>query len=349
MMDYAYRSHRPQAFTLIELLVVISIIALLIGILLPALGAARGEARASACLANLRSVAQAMEAGTVENKLRYPPSYLYLQAGSPPDGQIPGSILSQPFDDAGGYLHWTNALMSLGPAADQFQCPQMEFGGAPMTNPPSAGDLLEGQVGGVGFSSGYRDKQVLFNAYGANGALIPRNKFTDQVRGWDGQPGRFNQLVLVDRVKDGSNTILAAEYNELWQAIATGGPGNLLSKSHRPVIAARNLLGGGSELNLPMNAAASKLFVGGPISDKDTHSNPESVIGDIESNQPLNAIGRHHPGGDVFGGTANFVFADGHAERTAVADTVRNKRWGDAFHSVTGPRIELVYQDIPNP
>ncbi len=238
---------RP-AFTLIELLVVISIIALLIGILLPALGAARGEARGSACLANMRSIAQAMEAGVVENKLKYPPSYLYLLAGNPPDGAMPGSILTQPFNDDGGYLHWTNALLSLGPAADQFQCPDMEFGGAPMTNPPTAGDLLDGQVGGVGFNAGFRDKQVKFNAYGANGALIPRNKFTSQVRGWDGVNGRFHQLVSVERIKDGSNTVLAAEYNELWQAIATGGPGNLLSKSHRPIVAARNLLAGGSEV-----------------------------------------------------------------------------------------------------
>jgi prepilin-type processing-associated H-X9-DG protein/prepilin-type N-terminal cleavage/methylation domain-containing protein len=63
---------RARAFTLIELLIVVAIIALLIGILLPALSKSRQLGRATACLANMHSLAQAIQMYADNNEGRLP-------------------------------------------------------------------------------------------------------------------------------------------------------------------------------------------------------------------------------------------------------------------------------------
>jgi prepilin-type N-terminal cleavage/methylation domain-containing protein len=95
------KSSRPAGFSLIELLVVISVIALLVALVLPALGKSRDASRQTKCLANVRSIGQALIAYADESKDRFPhwsAWQLWGGDGTPPDSPGPGwTELLQPY------------------------------------------------------------------------------------------------------------------------------------------------------------------------------------------------------------------------------------------------------------
>ncbi len=79
-----------RAFTLIELLVVIAVIAILVALLLPALGQAKRQAKAAACLSNLKQLQLAFYLYVGDHNDRLPPndSVLFVDDNGDPDSSV---------------------------------------------------------------------------------------------------------------------------------------------------------------------------------------------------------------------------------------------------------------------
>ncbi|HVT82886.1 MAG TPA: prepilin-type N-terminal cleavage/methylation domain-containing protein [Phycisphaerae bacterium] len=339
--------HKFRAFTLIELLVVVAVIALLISILIPSLGKARSMARATKCGAQLNSVGKAVAGYLAENAGTYPPCYWYPNA----DGSY--DFMNQNASHPAGYAHWSSFLFGYAKDLRAFTCPEFENGGLSRTNPgPYQANWTGGQVdqnGNTGPSgSSIQDVQAPFMAFTANAAIMPRNKFTAAVAMADGGNGqRLSVFLRQGRVKQESGTILMTEFNSRWQTISAidSSSGNRVIKSHRPLSPFIGAGGGSDEFSVPFTGQFARPDIN-DLYDKTQLASHEgagdSLITDPQTQ--LNAVGRQHPGGYSaggrnFGGTANFIYMDGHIERKNVAQTMGAGgawEWGDAYYTITG-------------
>jgi prepilin-type N-terminal cleavage/methylation domain-containing protein/prepilin-type processing-associated H-X9-DG protein len=316
-------------FTLVELLVVIGIIAILIAILMPALSKVRDQARTVKCAANLRSVGQGLMIYVAQNNGAFPAAYHYV-------GEFvdPGSGVQGPADAAQGYVHWSSYLYSQGNQSvplDAFQCPSIENGGLPPTNPPPD-DFDDGQSAD---NAGVVDEQARRCAYTVNEAVCPRNKW---VIGFQGA-ARPYRYVKAGIVKGASETVLATEWHQNWRIVSDFGrsnPGETVCKSHRPV----HGWTAGGQLNLEMVAPFGGRQV---LYQAKVYNLARDPQPGQSSETRLDWVGRNH-GRRVLDSNGwdmrktNFLYCDGHVETKHIRETLQPVfEWGQRFYTLEGP------------
>ncbi|MGD9110593.1 MAG: type II secretion system protein [Phycisphaerales bacterium] len=340
-----------RAFTLVELLVVISIIALLLGILMPSLSKARQASYAIKCAANIKNAGVAMDAYVAKSNGYYPASYLYCLERGKPHWRIDSQSSSY---QANGYIHWSHHLFSGGQCnKEAFECPAIRHKGIPRTNPgANIEDWEDGQLdmqGSPGPNPNLQDFQAARMALAGNGAIIIRNKFRES---YSSNFRRFNRFVNSAQIKGPGRVILATEFNKNWKAIAKGGSSHHSSgvtvKSHRPITAFHSQDQGADVYRADPYLGFRYGDTGRTFGIISIDSVNNSAIEKV----PLNAVGRHHSGtykGSIktgmtkrqLGGTANFLYCDGHIERKHVLETVENAEWGKRFYGITGKNSVL--------
>ncbi len=336
----AVRARWRPAFTLIELLVVVAILALLISILLPSLSRARAQAKATKCGSNLSSVGKAIHTYLSENRGVFPLSYAYAYNDN---GDV--DVNRQPANIAFGYVHWSWSLYDGGKVGDDaFTCPDMPNRGHPRTYPgPDPDHWEEEQVdhqsrrrpGGGGASGYVTDRQAPRMAYTAHAAIMPRNKLGSIREG-----PRQNRFVSESEIHEPGRTVMVTEFNRNWKIVSWSEGSGYISKSHRPVNPFCNAGTGWNEYELDPKIEAFSYWLN--KSDGNYGLFPlqqlEDTAGmaDQHSFSEMNYVGRHHPGGDRLGGTANFLYVDGHVARKTVLATLQYREWGKAYYGITG-------------
>jgi prepilin-type N-terminal cleavage/methylation domain-containing protein/prepilin-type processing-associated H-X9-DG protein len=321
---------RRQAFTLVELLVVIGIIAVLIGILLPALNRARESAKTIKCASNLRSVGQGFSLYLAQNKQTYPAAYVYNVDPANGAPEVAGGTAATP---KRGYKHWSYFIFGDGKSVkeESFQCPSMDEGGLPATN-PRPGDQRAGQVRDPDTDAGVYDDQARRMAYTVNEAVVVRNKFQPNPLIARGGPatGFRSSYVRAGRVRNSSETILATEFIDNWQVVSEDTAGTEPIKSHRPVHGFEGVVTVGVNLNDVSPAGSPSVRVFNAASPP-----PKVILQSVDQTNRLSWVGRNHGRNPDYAKT-NFLYCDGHVETKTIEETLTPRfQWGEKIYGLT--------------
>jgi prepilin-type processing-associated H-X9-DG protein len=136
------------------------------------------------------------------------------------------------------------------------------------------------------------------------------------------------------------------EFLNNWKALGVADSGGTKSKSHRPINPFYHV---GSGFNEYTAAAQAPGFIYGTPSDQDTYGllplsevrDKTNILDYTSGVSQINAVGRSHPTPDAvyakkYGGAANFLYCDGHAESMTALKSVTQRQWGDRYYSITG-------------
>ncbi|MGP1310975.1 MAG: hypothetical protein ACTS27_12335, partial [Phycisphaerales bacterium] len=189
------------------------------------------------------------------------------------------------------------------------------------------------------------DPQTPRMAFTAIDAIMPRNK-----RFNDGTSTRRYQQVRPDVIGFPGSTILFTEFSfagGTWRTLTDDSNPNLV-KSHRPITPFLGVTRGFDVLDEPTSGGSGRFQYPETYQILPLREIPNGAL-DGTAQTALNAVGRHHPGGNdpSMGGRTNFAFVDGHVDQITVLETVERRLWGDRFYSITGPN--QVIESIETP